>query len=104
MEKNNYKICYFSTFENELNEIIYYVSNVLKNKKASERLLKNIEKSIKERSKNPESYARYERSKKSKFVWYRIYVKNFIIFYTVEDNIMKVAHIIYSRRDIERYI
>lgn len=94
MEKNNYKICYFSTFENELNEIIYYVSNVLK----------NIEKSIKERSKNPESYARYERSKKSKFVWYRIYVKNFIIFYTVEDNIMKVAHIIYSRRDIERYI
>ena len=94
MEKNNYKICYFSTFENELNEIIYYVSNVLK----------NIEKSIKERSKNPERYARYERSKKSKFVWYRIYVKNFIIFYTVEDNIMKVAHIIYSRRDIERYI
>lgn len=76
----------------------------IKNKKASERLLKNIEKSIKERSKNPESYARYERSNKSKFVWYRIYVKNFTIFYTVEDNIMKVAHIIYSRRDIERYI
>ena len=46
MEKNNYKICYFSTFENELNEIIYYVSNVLKNKKASERLLKNIENEI----------------------------------------------------------
>lgn len=33
MEKNNYKICYFSTFENELNEIIYYVSNVLKIRK-----------------------------------------------------------------------
>ena len=44
MEKNNYKICYLSTFGNELNEIIYYVSNVLKNKKAAERLLIKSEK------------------------------------------------------------
>ena len=67
-------------------------------------ILKNIEKSIKERSKNPESYEKYKINKKRNFSWYRIYIKNFVIFYTVESNTMKVAHIIYSRRDMENLI
>ena len=71
---------------------------------AADSLLKNIEKSIKERSKNPESYEKYERNKERNFSWYRIYVKNFVIFYTVENHVMKVSHIIYSKRDMERYI
>ncbi len=104
MQKNNYKIQYVSSFESELVEIIYYISNILKNKKAADSLLKNIEKSIKERSKNPESYEKYKINKKRNFSWYRIYIKNFVIFYTVESNTMKVAHIIYSRRDMENLI
>ena len=104
MQKNNYEIQYVSSFESELVEIIYYISNILKNKKAADSLLKNIEKSIKERSKNPESYEKYKSNKERDFLWYRIYVKNFVIFYTVENHVMKVAHIIYSRRDMERYI
>ena len=102
--QNNYEIQYVSSFESELVEIIYYISNILKNKKAPDSLLKNIEKSIKERSKNPESYEKYKSNKERDFLWYRIYVKNFVIFYTVENHVMKVAHIIYSRRDMERYI
>ena len=102
--QNNYEIQYVSSFESELVEIIYYISNILKNKKAADSLLKNIEKSIKERSKNPESYEKYKSNKERDFLWYRIYVKNFVIFYTVENHVMKVAHIIYRRRDMERYI
>lgn len=104
MKKNDYEIYYLSSFENELDEIIYYISNILKNKKAASSLLKNIEDSIKERSKNPEIYEVYKSGKEREFVWYRMYVKNFSIFYMVKDNVMEIAHIIYSKRDIQRYI
>lgn len=104
MKKNKYEICYLSSFENELDEIIYYISSILKNKKAATNLLKNIESSIKERSKNPEIYEVYKSEKEREFVWYRMYVKNFSIFYMVKENVMEVAHIIYSKRDIQRYI
>lgn len=104
MQKSSYKIQYFSFFENELDEIIYYISKVLKSQKAAEDLLEKVEKAIKERSKSPASYELYKSNKKRNFLWYRIYVKNFIIFYTIENDTMKVAHIIYSKRDFERYI
>ena len=104
MKKNDYEIYYLSSFENELDEIIYYISNILKYKKDASSLLKNIEDSIKERSKNPEIYEVYKSGKEREFVWYRMYVKNFSIFYMVKDNVMEIAHIIYSKRDIQRYI
>lgn len=104
MVKNNYGIEYLPSFNEELSEILYYITYKLKNKKASERLLKNVEAAIINRSINPEAFEIYKSIKNRKHKWYRIYVGNFIIFYIVTNNTMIVAHILYSKRDIENFI
>ena len=51
MAKNDYEIKYLASFSNEFNQILYYITFILKNKKAAERLLKNVLNAIKERGK-----------------------------------------------------
>ena len=101
-EKFNIK--YLQSFYNELNEILYYIENKLKNKNAAKRLSVKIEKAILEASKNPKSFEIYKTDKKIKYNWYSIYVKNFIIYYTIKSNSMIVVHIIYKKRNIEKIL
>lgn len=100
MNKKNYIIKYLPTFQDELYEIIYYIKNDLKNKYAANKLLYDVENVIKIRSNNPEDFEIYINNKKSKYNWYRIYIRNYIIFYIVQNNFMEIAHIIYNKRDI----
>ena len=39
-----------------------------------------------------------------KYDWYRIYIGNFTIFYTVRNTIMEITHIIYSARNFDDLI
>ena len=104
MAKNKYSIKYLPSFSDELNEIIYYITFILKNKNAAQRLLLNIHKSLEQRSKNPEYYEIYKSKSNVKYNWYRIYLGNFTIFYTIRNNIMEVTHIIYSSRNFDELI
>jgi len=99
--KNKYTIEYLPSFSDELNEIIYYITFLLKNKKAAERLLQSIDKAIEQRRVNPESYEVYKSKSNMKYDWYRIYIGHFTIFYTVRNSIMEIAHIIYSARNFD---
>ena len=104
MAKNKYTIRYLPSFSDELNEIIYYITFILKNKIAAQKLVKNIHKAIQNRSENPESYAIYKSKEDTKYNWYRIYVENFTIFYTVRNNIIEITHLIHSARDFDKLI
>ena len=104
MAKNKYTIKYLLSFSEELDEIIYYITFILKNKKAAERLLHKVHNAIEQRSESPESYEVYKSKAKMKYDWYRIYIGNFIIFYTVRNNIMEITHIIYSARNFDDLI
>ena len=104
MENNNYKIEYLPSFGEELNGIMYYITYILQNKKAAEKLLDNINRVISERSINPESYLKYKSNKNGEYIWYRINVDNYTIFYTVRDYIMEIAHILYGRRNFDKLI
>ena len=68
MENNKYEMEYLHSFSEDLNEIVYYVSYRLKNKKAAEKLLKKVEKSIINRIKNPECFETYKKSNNDKFI------------------------------------
>ena len=103
MNKKN-KILYLPSFSKELNEILYYITFNLENKHAAENLLNKIQDAIVNRSINPESYETYNSIKNRKYKWYRIYVDNYTIFYTVKDSTMTVAHIIYSKRNFDKLI
>jgi len=102
--KNNYKLIYLPSFDEEISQITYYISHVLKNSMATENLLNKIENAIKRRMLSPKSYEIYKRGKGSKYIWYRIYVGNFTIFYIVEDDVIELAHIIYNKRDFDNLV
>jgi len=104
MAKSKYTIKYLPSFSEELDEIIYYIAFILKNKNAAERLLKNVHNAIEQRSESPESYEIYKGKTKMRYDWYRIYIGNFTIFYTVRNATMEITHIIYSARDFENLI
>ena len=104
MAKNKCQVKYLPSFSEELNEIIYYITFILKNKNAAERLLNNIHNVIEQRMESSESYEVYKSKAKMKYDWYRIYIGNFIIFYTVRNNIMEITHIIYSARNFDDLI
>jgi len=95
-----YKIEYLPSFYYELNEILYYIKYILCNRYAAENLLNRIRKCIKIRALNPKINGICYNSK---YKWYRIFVNNFIIFYTVSEDCIKVAHIVYNKRDYNKF-
>ena len=104
MSKNKYTIKYLPSFSEKLDEIIYYITFILKNKKAAERLLQNVHNAIEQRSESPDSYEIYKSKVNMKYDWYRIYIGNFTIFYTVRNKTMEINHIIYSARNFDNLI
>ena len=104
MEKHSYKIEYLPSFDKELDDILYYITYKLKNKKAAERLLDKVNHAIIARSITPGEFGSYQSMKNRKYNWFRIYVGNYTIFYTLINDIMRIAHILYSRRNIEKLI
>lgn len=110
MGKKIYKLRYLPLFEKDLSEIVNYIIYQLKNQSAAINLLYQIETAIITRLKNPESFEAYLSAKDRKYPYYRIYVKNFIIYYIVIDDeddqfkIMEVRRILYSKRDVRNLI
>ena len=105
MANNKYTIKYSATFVSQFNNILKYIVNNLKNKIAAENFYNEVIKEIEKRSGNPESYEKYMSTRKRKNTYYRIYVKNYTIFYTVtNNNTMEVRRILYSRRNFDKLI
>jgi len=96
-----YDIQYLPLFEEDVADIVDYIVVSLKNSDAARDLLDSIEQAIIDRAKCPLSFEPFESTKKRTMDYYRIYVKNFTIFYVVfeKDKIMEVRRILYSKRN-----
>lgn len=104
MKNNQYTIKYSSTFINQFNNILKYFVNKLRNKIAAENFYNEVIKEIEKRSESPENYEKYIGIRKRKNIYYKIYVKNYTVFYTVKDNVMEVRRILYSRRNFDKLV
>ena len=104
MESKSYKLRYLRIFEQDLIAITNYITNVLKNEDAAIRLVDDVERAILKRLDNPTSFEPYPSLKKRDYPYYRIYVRNYVVFYVVIDDVMEVRRIIYGSRDIDRYL
>lgn len=104
MAQYEYEIEYLSSFDKEFDETLYYIIYKLNNKNAAEKLIQSVQKAIIDRSTNPEGFEVYKEEKKRKHKWYRIYVGNYIVVYTVKDNVMQIAGLLYNRRNFEKLI
>lgn len=101
---NKYTIKYTDTFIKQFNNILKYFIYKLQNKIAAENFYNEVIKEIEKRSEYPESFEKYNSSRKRKNTYYRIYVKNYTIFYTIKDNTMQVRLILSSRRNFDKLI
>lgn len=93
-------VIFLKKFNREIYRIIYYIKHKLKNSYAAKDLYKKIYDEINKRSYNPEIYEKYK-SRNGKKIWFRIYIKNYIVFYTVERKNMIVSRIIYRKRNLK---
>lgn len=86
-----------------------YISETLHNEKAANDLLDAVEKAIMERLPIAEAFEPYRSVKERQYKYYRIYVKNFVIYYVVIDDIgskkiMEVRRFLYNKQDREQLI
>ena len=97
-----YELRILPLFEDDLNEIADYITYRLRNPIAAERLVDDVEAAIEKRRSCAEAFESYPSSRKRKYPYYRIQVRNFTIFYVVIDGTMEVRRILYSRSNIKK--
>ncbi len=104
MAKNKYTIQYTETFIKQFNNILKYFIYKLQNKIAAENFYNEVIQEIEKRSEYPESFEKYNSTRKRKNTYYRIYIKDYTVFYTVKDNVMEIRRILCSRRNFDKLI
>ena len=79
------------------------ITNVLKNTDAAEKLVNDVEDAIQERLEYPLAFEPFP-SKKRDYPYYRIYIRNYVIYYVVIGDVMEVRRFLYGARDTNRYL
>ena len=103
MKNEKYKLRYLPLFEQDLIQTVSYITNVLKNTDAAEKLVNDIEDAIQERLEYPLAFEPFP-SKKRDYPYYRIYIRNYAIYYVVIGDVMEVRRFLYGARDTNRYL
>ena len=99
-----YKVIYLPLFYKDLESIVDYIAYNLSNISAAQNLLNEIQTAIETRAISPTSYEKYYSNKKRKNTYYRIYVKNYVVYYVVIDDVMEVRRLMYGARDIDNHL
>ncbi len=103
MEKK-YKIKYLPLFYKDLNQITDYIMYKLNNEIAANNFVDELENEINKRAYSPDAYEKHISAKKRQYTYYKICVKNYIVFYTVKGDTMEVRRILYSRRNFDKLV
>ena len=99
MEDNKYRVKILPLFEDDLDNAVDYISKKLKNSNAALRLIDSVQSAIEKRALQAESFEQFHSAKERRYPYYRIYVKNYIVFYVVIDDIMEVRRLLYNRKN-----
>ena len=109
MADTKYKLRYLPLFYEDLEQKVIYIAENLHNQKAANDLLDAVENAILERQPVAEAFELYHSMRERRYPYYRIYVKNFVIWYVViddegEDKIMEVRRFLYNKQDKDRLL
>ena len=109
MTNKKYMLRYLPLFYKDLEEKIVYIAEELHNEKAANDLLDEVEEAILKRQPVAESFEPYRSLRERRYLYYRIYVKNFVIYYVViddegEDKIMEVRRFLYNKPNDSRLL
>lgn len=104
MSGKHYELRILPLFEDDLNEIADYITYRLRNPVAAANLVDAVEAAVYERLPNAESFEPFHSNRERKYPYYRIHVKNYIIFYVVIGNVMELRRIMYGKRNWKEII
>ena len=104
MSEKRYELRFLPLFEEDLNEIVDYITLRLRNPAAANALVDAVEEAINERLTCAEAFEPYHSSRERRYPYYRIYVKNFIVFYVVIGNVMEVRRILYGKSNWKKRV
>ena len=109
MAETKYKLRYLPMFYEDFEQKIVYIAEKLQNEKAAKDLIDAVEMAILERLPAAESFEPYYSLKERHYPYYRIYVKNFVIYYVIIDDegdekIMEVRRFLHNKQDRGRKI
>ena len=104
MNGKHYELSILPLFEEDLSEIVDYITYRLRNPAAAELLVDDVENAILERLSCAESFEPYHSSRERQHSYYRIQVRNFTVFYVVIGNTMEVRRILYSSSNWKKHI
>lgn len=101
-----YKLLITKEANNDIDEIIEYIVNVLKNPIAARNFLDEIEKSYTIISDNPLTFSLCSDNRLRNDGYRKIPIKNYIVFYKVNKkaNTVYIMRVIYGRRDYFKII
>ncbi|MBE5889188.1 MAG: type II toxin-antitoxin system RelE/ParE family toxin [Lachnospiraceae bacterium] len=107
--KDKYELRYLPLFYEDLEQKMLYIAQELHNEQAAYDTLKAIETAILERRLMPEAFECYYSKKEREYPYYRIYVKNYVVFYVVIENeegdkIMEVRRLLYNKQNSKRLV
>lgn len=109
MGNYSFELRYLPMFYDELEEYAAYIADVLHDVKAANDLVNDVEAAILRRLPNAESFEPYHSRKERRYPYYRIYVRNYTVYYVVileadGTKVMEVRRILHNLRDRDRYI
>lgn len=99
-----YTLRYLPLFSKDLTEAVNYIAVTLQNPISAEQLVDEVEAAIEKRLEMPLAFEPYPSTKSRKHPYYRINVKNYMVFYVVISNVMEVRRFLYSKRNIDALI
>ena len=104
MANTKYKLRYLPLFYEDLEQKVVYIEERLHNPKAANDLIDEVESAILERQPVAEAFEPYRSTSERRYPYYRIYVKNFVVWYVLiddegEDKIMEVRRFLYDKQD-----
>lgn len=104
MENKQFELRYLPAFKEELHEILFYIAHRLHNPMAADHLLTSVYDAIHERALCADSFEPCRTQCWHEHPYYRIYVRNYTIFYVVIDNVMEVRSIMYNKRNTQEIL
>ena len=99
-----YILRYLPLFEQDLMSARDYIAFDLQNPAAAMQLVEDTEAAILKRLKNPTDFEVYHSKKDRRYPYYRIYIRNFTVFYVVIEDVMEIRRFVYSKRNLSEII
>ena len=101
-----YKLEFLPIAKKDMDDIIYYISNNLKNRTAAINLSNNFIKGANSILEFPYGSSVYRTSKKLKQEYRCFKIKNFLMFYNVneKDSVITIVRVLYQKMDINNIL